>query len=273
MTRIVGVSAKGTTSYSFYNFNQKLFEFGDGGTAGIVIWGLASIGNYSYRTLFAETHEQATASNLGTLSDVAKVLSVNFWNHYSHTFASELSVVKNGKDTPEGKDAIKRLQGGFCLAGRWGTSKTCEAFVITYDPSLQAPPVPVALQMNNPGVWGWRNILERIFVGFDPQVLVDVIASGKWQGTPQELLSILRRRTLKPPVGLPIREAVDWVHSSLFTTIKTLKFTELPRVCGGFIDIAVITTDRPFRWVRHKGMGDAIRQSHTEGGAYGELDL
>ena len=61
-----------------------------------------------------------------------------------------------------------------------------------------------------------------------------------------------------PPGVLPIREAIDWVHASIYTTIKGIKFSRFDPVCGGPIEVAVITTDRRFRWVRHKGLDAAM---------------
>jgi hypothetical protein len=69
---------------------------------------------------------------------------------------------------------------------------------------------------------------------------------------------------LGQPFDLPIREAIDWLHASIYTTIKTMKFSHMTSVCGGSVEIAVITTDRRFRWVRHKGFDSAI----GEGGLF-----
>ena len=71
-------------------------------------------------------------------------------------------------------------------------------------------------------------------------------------------------------VDLPIREAIDWVHASIYTTIQAMKFSHLAPVCGGPVEIAVITTDRPFRWVRHKRLDAALRQGGSDG--YGDKD-
>ncbi len=47
-------------------------------------------------------------------------------------------------------------------------------------------------------------------------------------------------------------------------TIKTMKFSHMAPVCGGPVEIAVVTTDRKFRWVRHKKFDAAI----GEGGLF-----
>jgi len=39
-----------------------------------------------------------------------------------------------------------------------------------------------------------------------------------------------------------------------------MEFSHTAPVCGGPVEIAVITTDRSFRWVHHKRFDAAIRQ-------------
>ena len=41
---------------------------------------------------------------------------------------------------------------------------------------------------------------------------------------------------------------------------KAMKFSDLPQICGGPIEIAVITSDRRFRWVKHKTWDAAIME-------------
>jgi len=55
-----------------------------------------------------------------------------------------------------------------------------------------------------------------------------------------------------------MRDAIDYVHSAIYCTIKAMKFSTGAQVCGGPIEIAVITSDRKFRWVRHKPWDAAI---------------
>jgi hypothetical protein len=59
--------------------------------------------------------------------------------------------------------------------------------------------------------------------------------------------------------------AVDWIHPSINTTIKSLKFSHLAPVCGGPIEVTVITTDRTFRWVRHKELDSALGDNQAGG--------
>ncbi len=85
-----------------------------------------------------------------------------------------------------------------------------------------------------------------------------IFQSTKWTGSEKDLLDLVQASCLGQPRDLPIREAIDWVHASIYTTIKMLKFSHIAPVCGGPVEIAAITTDRKFRWVRHKSFDAAI---------------
>ncbi|MBX3321367.1 MAG: hypothetical protein KF757_00100 [Phycisphaeraceae bacterium] len=109
-----------------------------------------------------------------------------------------------------------------------------------------------------PIFWGVPQIMERLVFGFDSPIIMEILKSGKWKGTVEELIDLVVRNQLITPRLLPIREAIDWVHTVIHTTIRGTKFANWPHWCGGPIEIAVITSDRPFRWVRHKRMDAAI---------------
>ena len=87
--------------------------------------------------------------------------------------------------------------------------------------------------------------------------------SGKWTGTETELIKTLGEFNLGVQANLPIRDAIDFVYSAIHQTIKALKFSRLNQICGDPIEIAVITTDRKFRWVRHKEWQAAIMEGES----------
>jgi hypothetical protein len=96
--------------------------------------------------------------------------------------------------------------------------------------------------------------------GCDDSLKADLLGSGKWSGTPADLDALVAHHTIAHPIILPMRDAIDFVHSCISTTIKSLKFSNLSQICGGPIEMAVITADRPFRWVRHKSWDSAISE-------------
>jgi hypothetical protein len=110
-----------------------------------------------------------------------------------------------------------------------------------------------------PWFWGTPNMINRLLKGCDEPFMQSILTSGKWVGTAADLASLVQQQTLTHPV-LPIRDAIDFTHACISSTIKAFKFSGLSPICGGPIEIAVITTDRRFRWVRHKQWDTAIAE-------------
>ncbi len=153
---------------------------------------------------------------------------------------------------------LQTFSGGFCLGGHHLPHRVPTAFELIYSPDMSSPPEPVAQALGTSKFWGCPNLIHRLLFGVDFQMLEDIMQSGKWTGSEQELTQIVHPYVLGQPNDLPIREAIDWVYSSIAATIKTMKFSHLAPVCGGPVEITVITTDRSFRWVKHKPLHAAL---------------
>jgi len=110
--------------------------------------------------------------------------------------------------------------------------------------------------------WGAPKIFGRLIKGYDPELRQAILNSGKWSGSHNELDAILGQFELQHQM-LPIREAVDFVHVCIYSTIKAMKFSVMSQTCGGPIELATITTDRKFRWVRHKEWDSAILEGDS----------
>jgi hypothetical protein len=148
---------------------------------------------------------------------------------------------------------------GFCIGGYVISDRNPAAFEMIFDP-LSCKPTANRLPMAQ-SFWGVPALINRLIIGCDDDVFSDILNSGKWIGTQQDLIDIIAKRRLFHPSTVPIREAIDFTHACLMATVKAIKFSLLPRVCGGPIEIAVITTDRKFRWVQHKAFDAAIQES------------
>ena len=142
------------------------------------------------------------------------------------------------------------------MAGCRRPARTPCAYEVTFD-ILGGVAAPNPLQPYRPRFWGAPNMVNRLIYGVDDPFLERVLASGKWSGTQEELIDLAALGFLQQP-NLPLREAVDWVYASVFATIKAFKFSQFQPICGGPVEIAVISTDRPFRWVKHKSFDAAI---------------
>jgi hypothetical protein len=149
------------------------------------------------------------------------------------------------------------LVSGFCIAGHILPDRTPAAFEIVFDP-LGPKPTPTQKPY---GYWFWGapNMIQRLIFGLDDGLKTSIMTSGKWTGTLADLETLSAQHTLAHPI-IPIRDAIDFVHSFIFSTIKAFKFSTHSQICGGPIELAVITTDRRFRWIRHKELDAAISE-------------
>jgi hypothetical protein len=151
---------------------------------------------------------------------------------------------------------------GFCIGGFVLPDRTPSAVTIQFDPAINQGTPTVAPVGSSAQFWGAPKIFQRLIKGHDPELSKEILASGKWSGWPTELDAILQKLELSHMM-LPIRDAVDFVHVCICTTIKAMKFSVMSQTCGGPIELATITTDRKFRWVRHKNWDSAILDGDT----------
>lgn len=251
------------------NFGQKIFEIGENSTLGITMWGLGGLGSLSYRTMIANLSDDIKARAPSSVLEVVQRWTDGFWRQYSSVFAGEMARLADLRRISPRSDAeeeelrqLCQLSGGFCIGGRVESDRAPYAFEVVYGPWMAGPEPPRPIEYCVPRFWGCNNLIYRLLFGIDDGIFQAIIGSGKWNGTPDELVALAQPHFLSVPKNLPLREAVDWIFSSIYITIKAFKFSWLVPVCGGQIEVAAITTDRAFRWVTHKSLSEAIEQSY-----------
>lgn len=258
-----------------YNFAQKIFQVGENSTLAMTMWGLGNLRSKSYRTIIAEFADSLLGVGAQSLDEIGQHWSQFFWTAYSAEFSQFLDryreLQSQASRTPEEEQELVWLMntfsGGFCIGGYLFADRTPSALEIRYDPTLSDSCVVEKLAIGTTRFWGCPNLINRLIFGLDESLFADILRSGKWQGTQQDLFNLLMPYCLGQPFDLPIREAIDWVHAAIYATIKTMKFSHMAPVCGGPVEVAVITTDRRFRWVRHKRFDAAI----ADGGAFDDI--
>lgn len=265
--------------FRYFNYHQKVFELSDAtetGTLGVITWGMGGIGEKSYRTLFALLVDDLKHRPTKNVAEVAARWRDLFWGQYSTSspvlecqrLAAKAAFDENAV-TPgpnvRTKDEQQRFEWlksevvvGFCIAGYWLPDRTPMAFEIPFDP-LAGMPKPRQIPQNHYKFWGTPNMVRSVMFGWDEPVKEAILNSGKWSGTETELTDVLDQQRFAYVV-LPIREAIDFVHACIHSTIKALKFSTLVQAGAGPIELAVITSDRRFRWVRHKALDAAIAE-------------
>ncbi len=255
----------GTAStFRHFNYGQKIFEIGDPGAVALLTWGLASLQTTSYRTLIARLADDLDKNPPASVADVADRWRKLFGDAYRSDFTALMQTAKDlkAKGTARTPAETKHLadlsglSGGFCIGGSL-SDRVPAAVQITFD-LINGVGASAALPIGGAMFWGWPNATSRLIYGMDDRIFEEILASGQWKGDRKSLLAIVQPHALGQAANLPLREAVDFLYASIYSTIKAMKFSHFPLICGGPIEIATITADRPFRWVRHKGLAEAI---------------
>jgi hypothetical protein len=274
----VVLGADSTTTFDafeqnhYLNHAQKIFEIGEHSTFGVVTWGLGGLRNISYRTYTAHLSDDLNRNPATSVRDVADRWTNLLWPDYQTVFANEIRraialqtiAVTAGRSPQEEKEyaSLAEWTTGFCLGGHCLADRIPDAYEIIFDVRQRGPKFTQIIP-HIPAFWGAPSLIERLIYSMDWRLYEDIMRSGKWKGTAQDLLAMMGNYALATP-WLPIREAIDFVHASIYTTIKSLKFSQNAQICGGPIEIAAITSDRYFRWVRHKRMDEAVREQELK---------
>jgi len=243
-----------------FNYGQKVFEVGEGQSLAISTWGLGALPDVSYRTLVARFADQLAAAPSVSVLDAASRWSNLFWSEYSAQLAVALQrfrelTAKTNRTADENQELAQLSHNtivGLCIGGHLKKDRTPEAFELVFSFDQAVPPSPKPLLPGVASFQGWPVMINRLIWGIDAEVYTAILNSGKWAGSEDELVEVaLSKRFIQPNI-LPLREAIDFIHSAIYTTIKAMKFSQFRPYCGGPIEIGVISSDRKFRWVTHK---------------------
>lgn len=227
--------------------SQKVFEVGSNSRFGICTWGAGNIGKWSHRTIIARLSDRINEKT--TVEDAAKGL-----------VEIVVPLVKES-----GTDFI-----GYYLGG-WNPESHDPACVKVEINQSGGKVEPLTMGLcsfsGNPIFFG------RVFRGFDIR-LPDILKAKLRDkiNVPEDFDNIFGsvfEEVARPlaTVGykdLPIREAIDFLYSYLHITVKAEKFKFGPPSCGGPIEVGFISTDRTFRWVKHKPFFSAMEEQKGE---------
>lgn len=232
----------------FFDGAQKIFEVGRPGEArlGLCTWGNGLLGSIAHRTVSA-----LLADRIRPDSTV-------------HAAAEALLGIAERPEATAGRVFV-----GYFLAGIDAETRRPAGYKIELRKAGEAPSIE-PLTVGVPLFAGAPRFSQRVREGFDPEL-------------PELLKQLLRRRLGQVPrdfdqlfdeafsdakdqlpftdtYGLPLRDAIDFVHAHLHLTVKTHKYLFAPPTCGGRIEMSVVPTDGPFRWVRQQRLDSGVRE-------------
>lgn len=179
-----------------YNHEQKVFEIGLGSTLAISMWGVGGLEALSYRTMIAKLADDLIGDPPESVEEVAKRWHARFWDAYRRCFGGLINrrhdLVRMTPRTEEEDRELARLEGlggGFCLGGHIMTDRVPHAFEMSYGLGMvdELRP-PTELRYDAPNFWGCPNLIKRLIYGVDETVFREILNSGKWNGTPEELI-------------------------------------------------------------------------------------
>ena len=96
--------------------------------------------------------------------------------------------------------------------------------------------------------------LVRLVNGFDPAALNQLVVRGADAAIVQQWVN---DRVAELPLvfdGMPLQDAIDFADYAVRVVIGRYRFAQGAQLCGGDVDIAVITPSA-FRWAQKKRWG------------------
>jgi hypothetical protein len=225
---------------------QKILEVPEFEGLALLSSGESEFGALSHRTLLGRLADALEPTRVHSVVDVAREYSsLAFRAYRSHMERDP------GRATIDGVPPVSVCIGGWCRPDRVPTVARIEI-----GKSNVTAPEPVVL---SPGLHAWEFDLpaRRLIQGIDPRIRQRLLASGSWTGTPEALDEILQSFETKVD-RVPMRDAIDLVHMVIHTSIRLERYMSAMGTCGGPIELAVITSDKPLRWVRHKPLDAAV---------------
>ena len=123
-------------------------------------------------------------------------------------------------------------------------------------------------ETKDPGIFwsGFNSIIDRIILGFDPKLLDQLLSSGNFCASNDIDISFLGKYQLLIDFSsLTLQDALSLTSLLVQSTIQLCNLTnglvgfpgQFP-LCGGAIDIATITSEDGFRWIKKKQIESPI---------------
>ena len=228
---------------------QKVFQLGMDRHYGFLLFGPLAFGTRSYRDLLVEFDASLGPDN-PPLRELAERFLAFAWERWP-----------DATDDPD-LEFPASPGTGLMIGGIGDSDRRC-SFAYLHSMVKEADDRQALLHITQPGGFifdGCPSPASRLVYGFDDVAwsIVSPFIPGDQQQAILDQLQAPSEFRAAPSPTLPLRDALDYVHWIVYSTIKYYKFTELPTVCGGKVELACVTSDRGFRWITHKSLDWSI---------------
>jgi hypothetical protein len=226
-----------------FEFANKVTHFKDY-PIGVLNWGLGSINARSIQSLIMEFEYSYQSINDNTNYTVKQIAD------------NLLDFIKTRYDAgfpTDPKPNLGILVGGYS-ANHFFPEKYVYEFPISKEFSLVRPDRPDGTPDFGANWFGMTDALIRLVLGFDPNAINELVNRGVNKAIVEQWV---KDGVASLPLifdGMPLQDAIDFAEYAIQVVIGRFRFGLGPPLCGGDIDIAVITPNA-FRWARRKQWG------------------
>lgn len=234
-----------------YDNANKIFNLVKGQPIGCITFGSGNIGNASIGTLIKDLRKK--------LTDTPQEMAFNPEQYTMEAVADTLARFLGNECAKLAQPAklntnLGLLLGGYSKPGDLGESWSIEIQKgVPQQPKKLRPDHEVGLS------WGGATeVLQRMVVGFDPQIfqaLANVIQPPQNPAVlASQLAPVLAAQLQRPLVfaPMPIQDVIDLARFFVHSAIMYSRFLPGPNIVGGPIEIAAITKHENFKWISRK---------------------
>jgi hypothetical protein len=224
-----------------FEFANKITQIKDY-PIGAMSWGTAGISNRSIQSLIMEFEHNYPAlkdNTAYTVKEIAKKLLDEMRKRYDATYPS-------GTKQPR----LGFYMGGYS-SGQFFSDQYTFEFPKDKDWVEVRPNNPNGIPSFGADWFGLTDALTRLIKGYDKKSLEELVRRGVDKAIIQKWIDDNISELPLVFDGMPIQDAVDFANYAVQVTIGRYRFCLGPPLCGGDIDIAVITPNA-FQWAQRK---------------------
>jgi len=224
-----------------FEFGNKVARFKDY-PIGIMSWGMGSISDRSIQSLIMEceyAHPTQQDNPKYTVKSVADALLEFLRPRYDGAYPPK-----------DKRPRLGLLVGGYS-AGEFFADQYVYEFPTSSEWQIVRPNKPDGCPSFGANWYGQRDALVRLVKGYDEGGLNELLKRGADKAIVQKWVDDNVSELPLVFDGMPLQDAIEFANYAVQVVIGRFRFALGPPLCGGDIDIAVITPSA-FQWAQRK---------------------